>query len=103
MKKWIVEVTALSGFEDMDQKDLDPQGNCLVDGAYRLHADGDLAEAEEPQAAALDLFHSLVPISGLEHFDVVIREETAADAGDDWLRQDLGCHSDLPGAPAPGF
>ena len=58
MKKWIIEVTAITDAEDLDPDDLDEHGECLVDGAYRLHTDGDLAESDDPQEAALDVFHS---------------------------------------------
>ena len=100
MKKWIIEVTAITDAEDLDPDDLDEHGECLVDGAYRLHTDGDLAESDDPQEAALDVFHS---IGTLEDYDIIIRKETLADAGDGWLRRNLGLHEVVPTPPALDF
>lgn len=103
MNKWIIEVTPIFEFDELDHRDVDDSGACLVDGAYRLHVGGELAEGQDPKDAALDLFHALVPISMLEDYDVIIREETPADAGDGWLRRDLGRHDTMPESPGPDF
>lgn len=86
---FIIEVTAVSDLDRMNPKDRAPDGSCLVDGAYRITLVGDL-DAGRLTEKALDIFHEAVPISGLEHFDILIRNQTDSDEGDGWLRADLG-------------
>lgn len=98
---WIVEVTADADFEDLDPNDCDHQGNCIVDGAYRIALTGALASAEDPKKAALDVFHAIVPISNIDDYDILIRPEVPLDAGEGWLRLDIGVFSEMPKPELP--
>jgi hypothetical protein len=93
---WTIEVTDLVDLEGMDFDDLDPHDNCSVDGAYRLRLEGALRERDDPTEAALDVFHSIVPISALDDFEIPARLATPPDEGDGWLRRDLGAFHEVP-------
>lgn len=93
---WIIEVTALVEPDQMDSDDIGDNGDCLVDGAYRLRLEGALLERDDPTEAALDVFHSIVPIAALDDFDIITRKATPLDEGDGWLRRDLGTFREVP-------
>lgn len=93
---WIIEVSADVDTEDLDPNDCDMSGDCAVDGAYRIQLEGALAETEDQKEVALDIFHLKVPISCLEDYTILIRPEQPLDAGDSWLRLDLGSFSEMP-------
>lgn len=88
----IVEVGCLVDFDDLDPDDLDAEGNCAVDGAWRVSLPG---PCPDPTEAALDLFHRSVPIACLEDFQITVRAETAVDraAGEGWLRGEIDSSS----------
>lgn len=102
-RSWIIEVTVVGNPEHLDASDCDLDGQCLVDGAYRLTIAGGLASGPDPESAALDVFHTVVPISCLEDFQIVIRPEGPEDAGEGWLRRDLGRFDAVPGPDLPDF
>ena len=102
-QNWIVEVSAVTDTDLLEEDDLDDLGNCRVDGAYRLILDGPLAETAEPEETALDVFHRCVPIACIDDFVIMARRERPEDAGEDWLREDLGSFSELPTPAAPDF
>lgn len=97
----IIEVSVDVGSEDLDPNDCDMSGDCVVDGAYRIRLEGFLAEAEDPKEIALEIFHRKVPISCLEDYSILIRSEQPLDAGEGWLRLDLGSFSEMPGMELP--
>lgn len=98
---WIIEVSTELDFEDLDANDCDASGQCIVDGAYRLRLAGSLAEADDPKETALDVFHAVVPISNMDDYDILIRPEGPLDAGDGWLRLDMGVFSEMPQPELP--
>lgn len=74
---FIIEVSVLGDFEDLDPEDLNEDGECAVDGAYLVMA---LDEEE-----ARDIFHDKVGIANLDDYVILVREKTDADT-DDTLR-----------------
>ena len=99
-KVFIIEVAALSDPEDLDLEDCTPQGDCAVDGAYRLTLAGDLASDPRPVERALDCFHRITPISCLEDFSIIARPEVPDDVCLS-LRMDLGTFSQIPDPSGP--
>jgi hypothetical protein len=100
-RRMIVEVAGLCDVDEMDAEDRDTEGNCAIDGAYRIVLAGSFAEREDLVDAVLDVFHASVPISCLDDFDILVRAERPEDAGTDWLRRDLGRHHEVPALPGP--
>lgn len=107
-KTFIIEVAALCDFEDLDPEDRTEEGNCAVDGSYRVILTGELALDRDPTERALDCFHNIVPISCLEDFSIIARPAIPDDASLS-LRADIGEFSEIPGpgdlleAPGPGI
>jgi len=97
-KKFIVEVTAVCDPEDLDASDLDADEQSAIEGSYRITLDGDLANDHKPSDRVFDVFHSVVQIACLEDYMIIVRKEVQSDAGQDWLRADLGIHSHIPAA-----
>lgn len=88
----IVEVVAIVPFDQLSHKDLANDGNCAVDGSYRMTIDDEDIPDPELIEMALDHFHSNIPIGTLDHFLITCRPEVSNDriSGDAWLRKDLG-------------
>lgn len=101
-KTFIIEVAALCDFDDLDPEDRTVEGECAVDGAYRVTLTGELAADRYPQERSLDCFHLSVPISCLDDFSITARPERPDD-GSLSLRGNLGPFSRLPDLPAPQF
>lgn len=93
---YIIEVASLCDFDEMDSDDLDENGICSVDGAYRIRLIGDLANDDNPFERALDVFHTKVPISCLEDFEISVRRANSQDVGVGWLRADIGPYHEVP-------
>lgn len=72
MRQFIIEVVALSAWDDLDPEDVDDDGVCIVDGAFLVEASG--------REAALDRFHDEVPIACLDDFLITVRPYHSADA-----------------------
>lgn len=92
LQTWIVEVSALRDFEDLDPNDVDETGDCIVDGTYRI-----VTPSSDPEAV-LDIFHDLVPIKCLDDFDILARRATEHDTPET-LREDLGEFPDGQSSP----
>lgn len=75
MRNWIVEISCLVDFEDLDHDDRTADGlACRVDGmwscSFPLGVD---------REQVLDRFHAEVPISCLENFDILLRPRALHD------------------------
>lgn len=71
MRRFVVEVVVLVGWDDLDAEDVDDEGECIVDGAW-------LVEAVD-EVAALDRFHHTIPIACLDDFLISVRPFRPAD------------------------
>lgn len=74
MPRYVVEVSALVDFDEMDPEDLNEEGECAVDGAYEVFA----KDSEQ----ALDIFHDKIGIARLDDFMIMVRPATKEDTGD---------------------
>ena len=90
MKAYLVEVSCLVDFDDLDGEDMNEDGEGAVDGTYGLRLKGDLPE--DPAERVLDIFHARIGIACLDDFNILVRPATAQDIAD-WenlVRHDLG-------------
>lgn len=87
-KRIMITVRALRG-EDR----LAPEGRGVV-GTWGVTLCGQLAGRPDPEGAALDVFHLVVPVAVIEDFEI-----TAAPAGEEPADRDLGRFSRLPDPP----
>lgn len=87
-KRMIVEVLPLRA-----EGELAPEDRGLA-GLWGLVLTGPLAGRPDPEEAALDVFHLMVPVSGLEEFEI-----DAAPAEGRTPDRDLGRFSRLPDPP----
>lgn len=94
-KTFIIEVAARCDFEDLDPEDRAEEGECAVDGAYRMTLTGELASDQDPQARALERFNLIAPIACFENFSIVVRPERPDDSSLS-LRDDLGEFGPVP-------
>ncbi len=86
----VVEVACLTDFEDLDEDDVDADGNCRVDGMYALTVLAPEGTSEDHIIeVAKDLFHDNVAIACLDDFSITLRKRSRYDADGDF-RQDLG-------------
>ena len=91
LRIYIVEVSCDVDFEDLDPRDQNDDGNCAVDGSYRIGlrdvpAGTSSADVTE---SVLDIFHDKIGIACLDDFSIIMR---GAGSNDDEtsLRHDLG-------------
>ncbi|PTX52323.1 hypothetical protein IQ03_01113 [Gemmobacter caeni] len=74
---------------------LDPQDRDLA-GDYGLTLTGRLAVRPDPEEAALDVFHQIIPIAQIDDFEITVRKRV----GSEPVREELGPFSRVP---APEF
>lgn len=94
MKAYLVEVSCLVDFDDLDAEDVNEDGECAVDGTYALRLTGNLPE--DPVERVLDIFHDHIGIACLDDFTIIARPANDQDLAS-WeglVRHDLG---DFPG------
>jgi hypothetical protein len=82
MTKMIVEATRLVPISALDHDDKQ-DGRDLVQGTYVVEVDEGSHDSQVE--AALDIFHSSVPVACLEHYDFDVRKATPEDEGRDDL------------------
>ena len=95
MKAYLVEVTSLVDFDDLDADDRNDEGECAVDGTYGLRLTGALPK--DPHERVLDIFHEEIGIACLDDFNILVRAANAQDIAD-WeglVIHDLGNYSGL--------
>ena len=85
-RRMIVTLRATAPSERMD-----PEDRGLV-GAWGLTLTGRLAARPDPDEAALDVFHQVIPIGQLDDFEISVREADPTEP----VREELGPFSRVP-------
>lgn len=71
-----VEVACLVDFDDLDEDDIDEDGNCTVDGSYLVTvAAPEGTPRDHVIEVAKDLFHNSVAIACLDDFSILFRPQ----------------------------
>jgi hypothetical protein len=85
---FIVEVSCLVDFDELDADDLNEDGECAIDGAYLVGLT-DVPAGIDATETVLDIFHDKIGIACLEDFEIVVRHAGPMD-DESTLRHGLG-------------